>query len=300
MNIHPINALAGLRTALEAPESERLDVFRREVMEPLRPFWAMFRNFGQQPLEDEQQEDVLGVARAFGYYSPELDVAAGLEALHKLEEAGSWITCVDAVRKAFAVLDPASYDVKLPDIQFTFVLGDPVMLGKNDKIQSYTGFGGMPGLIMMMAWPNAFNLPRLAAATAHEANHNVRFSVEPWTQATTVGQYMVAEGLAEAFAVELYGEDKVGPWATALSAAEIEMHKPRYREALEVTGDIRGYIFGDWIVEDFGTEPLGLPDFAGYTVGYEVVRAYLKRTGQTAAAATYVPWREIVGESEFF
>lgn len=299
MNIHPINALARLRTALEAPESERSDVFRKEVMEPLRPFWGAFRNFGQQaPMEG--QEDTLGIARAFGYYSPELDVTAGLEALHKLEEAGSWTTCVDAVRKAFAVLDPASYDVKLPDVQFTFVLGDPVMLGKNDKIQGYTGFGGMPGLIMMMAWPNDFNLPRLAAATTHEANHNVRFSVEPWTQATTVGQYMVAEGLAEAFAVELYGEDKVGPWATALSTAEVEALKPRYREALEVTGDVRGYIFGDWIVEEFGAKPLGLPDFVGYTMGYEVVRAYLTKTGQTAAGATYVPWQEIVKGSAFF
>ena len=50
----------------------------------------------------------------------------------------------------------------------------------------------------------------------------------------------------------------------------------------------------------FGYPALGIPSFAGYTLGYRLVQAYLKRTGSTAAEATYRPWEEIVAESRFF
>jgi len=62
---------------------------------------------------------------------------------------------------------------------------------------------------------------------------------------------------------------------------------------------IRGYIFGDWAAAAAGYQKQGLPDFAGYTVGYRLVRAYLRRSGRTAAAATYLPWRELVEGSGY-
>jgi uncharacterized protein YjaZ len=43
-----------------------------------------------------------------------------------------------------------------------------------------------------------------------------------------------------------------------------------------------------------------LPDFAGYTVGYELVRAYLDHSGKSASEATYIPWRDVITQSEFF
>ena len=95
----------------------------------------------------------------------------------------------------------------------------------------------------------------MPSATAHELNYNDRFSFEPVTPATTLGQYMVAEGLAKAFAAEL---------------------------------------FGDWSAGQFGHASNGVPNFAEYTLGFRTVRAYLERTGRTAAEATDVPWREIV------
>ncbi len=63
---------------------------------------------------------------------------------------------------------------------------------------------------------------------------------------------------------------------------------------------MRGYIFGDWAAEQFGYPPQGLPSFAGYTIGYRLVQAYLARTGRSAAATTYTPWEEILAESAFF
>ncbi len=112
----------------------------------------------------------------------------------------------------------------------------------------------------------------------------------------TLGQYMVAEGLAEAFAAELCGEEMLGHWATTLRGAELKALKPRFREALN-EGDfnvVRGYIFGDSSTSDFGYAAQGIPDYAGYAVGYHTVQAYLERTGKSAAEATYVAWEEII------
>ena len=302
MQIEGVDALSGLRAALEAPAGERAEVFRRAVMEPLRPFWEPLLAFtppsGQQP----QGDPALAAAHFAGYYSPDLGAERGLAALEAMERAGTWPNCLRAVEEAAAVLAPEQHGLAMLPTKFAVVLADPDRPGFLDRNYGYTGMGAWPGTIMVMAWPTDYNLPRLPAAAAHELHHSVRLRYEPWSEATTVGQYLVLEGLAEAFAAERYGEELVGPWAKALSQAELAATKPRLRDALEVTGfnEIRGYIFGDWASAQFGYAPRGLPDFAGYTVGYNLVRAYLARTGRSAAEATYVPWREIVQEAAYF
>lgn len=46
--------------------------------------------------------------------------------------------------------------------------------------KGYSGFGGIPGYILLMVVPNEFNKKRLKSALAHEFNHNVRFTFEPF------------------------------------------------------------------------------------------------------------------------
>ena len=252
LNLQTSNALDGLRAALEAPEAQRLAVFRARVMAPLKPFWEPLLRYIPLPPDAGAGDTELDVARAFGYYSPEQDVQAGLAALDRLAQAEAWARCVDAVERSWAALAPEQHGIALEQVRFTFVLANPAILPESTG--GYTGSGGTPGLIAMMAWPNDYNLPRLPSATAHEANHNIRFSFEPFTMQTTLGQYMVAEGLAEAFAVELYGEDKLGPWAQALSEEQVTGLIPHYREVINLAGfnEIRGYIFGDWAVAQTG------------------------------------------------
>jgi uncharacterized protein YjaZ len=43
-----------------------------------------------------------------------------------------------------------------------------------------------------------------------------------------------------------------------------------------------------------------MPTYGGYTIGYHVVQAYLKRSGRTIEEATFVSADEIVAESGFF
>lgn len=300
MELLPIETLSGLRAALTAPPGARLDHFKALVMEPLRPFWAPFLAMPWARAEP-QDEPALAAARMFGYYSPEQDSAAGLAALDRLAGAGSWAVCLAALDRAGQALSPAAHGLQLPPLRFNLYLGDPAKL--DARMGQYTGGGGRPGLVQVAVWPNDYNLPRLAAITAHELHHNVRFAYEPFIpQEVTVGQYIVAEGLAEAFAAELYGEDALGPVTAMLAPDARAAILPRFGAALETRGfdEARAYIFGDWAARQFGYPVRDIPDFAGYGVGYHVVRAFLARTGASAAEATYLPWRAIVAGSGVF
>jgi uncharacterized protein YjaZ len=298
MEVIGIDALAGLRAALEAPEGERMGVYVERVMEPLRPFWESGLRFF--PGAKDLAADPVAAARTFTYYTPEQDAAAGLEALDVLDRAGTQAACIQAIHRALDALRPEEHGIDYDRIAGTVLLMDPARFAMRGG--GYSGVGMVPGQVSVMVWPSEFNVPRLPGAMAHEVHHNVRLQHEPWTPMTSVGQYMVLEGMAEAFAGELYGHDLIGPWATTIDAEQVTQLRPRLKEALEVTGfnEIRGYIFGDWAAQTSGYTAQGLPDFAGYGMGYRVVMAYLERTGRTAAEATYTPWREVVEESRFF
>ena len=206
-----------------------------------------------------------------------------------------------ALEGAVEALVPEEHGVEVGRVAFVLALADPRLPDLTERNRGYTGFGGMMGYAAVLAWPDGYNLPRLSSIAVHELHHNVRLAFESWSSRTTVGQYVVLEGLAEAFAAEAVGEELLGPWPNALSAEELEEARPVFREALEVSGfdEIRGYVFGDWAASKMGYVPRGLPDFAGYAVGYRIVREYLDRSGRTAAEATYLPWREIVERSRY-
>jgi uncharacterized protein YjaZ len=47
-------------------------------------------------------------------------------------------------------------------------------------------------------------------------------------------------------------------------------------------------------------QPQGVPTYGGYAVGSHVVQAFLRRSGLSIEAATFLPAREIVAESGVF
>ena len=236
----------------------------------------------------------------WSYYTPEEGCREGIEALHLFEKAGVQHACVQAANKALDILKPAAHGVDLAPISFTLVLGSLRTL--NLEYGAYTGVQ-QPGAALVMGYPNPIGTPRLPVASAHEINHIVRFAFEPFMPDLTLGKYLVAEGLAESFGLEVMGDRSlVGPYCTALSAEQVEKVKPRFEEALQQSdfGIVRGFMFGDWAAERFHYPKQAVPDFAGYTLGFDLVQAYLARTGQSAAKATYVPWQDIVEGSGCF
>jgi uncharacterized protein YjaZ len=223
-----------------------------------------------------------------------------LAALEWFETANAWNDSVTALERAVKLLEPEAHGIKLPAIHFAFVLGNPDML--DVRTDMYTGVGNVPGWALLLAYPTDFNLPRLSAVTVHEFHHNIRFALEPLFPAVNLGKYIVAEGLAEAFAAHFFGEDMLGRWTTTLQNTELEPLKPRFHAAL-LEPDfnvVRGFIFGDWAAKQWGFEAQGIPDFAGYAFGYQLVKAYLEHTGKSIVEATYTPWQDIVEESGYF
>jgi uncharacterized protein YjaZ len=49
-----------------------------------------------------------------------------------------------------------------------------------------------------------------------------------------------------------------------------------------------------------GSEPMGIPAFAGYAAGYHAVQAFLKKTGITVEKATLIDEETIIEESGYF
>ena len=292
--IHAIDTLSAQREAFEACS---LEVYKEKVMQPLEPFWKPFTE-RFPPMGDA--DPIMNAAQMMGFYTPQEGCELGLESLLSFAEARTWDACVSAAEKAFKVLNPSAHGINLDPISFTLVLGSLNTL--DIKHGAYTGFQ-QEGAAIVMGYPNPVGTPRLPVASAHEIHHIVRFAYEPFMPDLTLGKYIVAEGLAESFGLEIVGDSSlVGPYCTALSAEDIEQTKPRFKDAIHESDFdvVRGYIFGDWAADKFRYAKQGVPDFSGYTLGFELVQAYLAKTGKTAAEATYLPWQEIVDGSSYF
>lgn len=297
METTTFDTLSAMRAVVETPVEERRAVYRERLLEPLREYWSgALGRFAPQMLDDEQM-----IMKMIWDTDLEGDLEADRQALEVLENAEARQRANAALRLAAQTFEDYGRSCSEEHVTGLLALGnrhDPIFM---EMGRGYAG-AQVPGYVVVTIWPNDYNLPRIPAAIVHEFNHRVRLSHEPWTLATSVGQYIVLEGLAESFARELYGDECIGPWATSLNAEEIERSKAIIGHALDVTGfdQIRGYIFGDAISQQQGRPGLGLPYCAGYAIGYQVVQAYLQRTGISATAATFVPYAEIIAESGFF
>lgn len=286
------------RLLATADAGEREMIFREEL---LAPFAGLFRVFGGG--------EPLAVARAWTMYTPEEFAASADGArpaitaiLDRLAAADAWRTMATALERGRVAFAPYAARLALETVTCALVIADTRRANPLDR--GYTGFGGIPGYVLVVySDANAYTLPRIGAASVHELNHNVRFSAFPFNpRAVTLGEYIVAEGLAEAFAAELCGEQVVGYWVTDFAEQDLPTARRVIGGALAVSGfdAVRGYIFGDTLAAQMGLPVAGVPDYAGYALGYRTVRRYLARTGTTATAATFVPAAEIIAASGFF
>lgn len=177
------------------------------------------------------------------------------------------------------------------------VLGDPDDEHLMQRSAGYFGFGGIPGYLHLVIWPTEQNLDRLAYCAVHELNHNLRYANVVWNPATvTVGEQVVAEGLAEAYVREIHGEQAMGPWSTRLGGAELDAAYATIAADIDVGGmqNLTPYVHGDATARLMGAEPVGLPDHAGYAVGRRIVDKHLDVTGLSVAESTTLPIADIL------
>lgn len=297
MEITVYDTLSAMRAVIAAPVSERRIVYRECLIEPLHDYLTTtFNRFAPQMIDNEAM-----VMKMLWDVDLDADLSEHTQALDRLEQFGAWKQANMALYLAARIFEAAGQSCAEEHIAGLLLLGNP-----RDRIfmELNRGYSGaqVPGYIVLPIWPNDYNLVRISAALVHEFNHRVRLTYEPWLATTTVGQYIVLEGLAESFAEELYGREYVGPWVSGLNTEEVERSKTILGQALAISGfnKIRAYIFGDEVSQQWGGPALGLPHCAGYNIGYQVVQAYLQRTGKTATEATFIHYDEIIAKSGFF
>ena len=300
----PAPAVRALRTGdayarmIAAPAAKRADIYRHELMAPFKTKWDCYR----VPLRPAQPGgyDVVMASEMLGILPPAHVDESWADAAHRLADDDLWHASQQTVERALARFVERDIQLPVQDYLFSILLGNPdnPALAASD---GYCGDGGIPGYVLAWLVPSDDTVRRLPAALAHETNHNVRFQFIAWRDDITLGEMMVSEGLAENFAVSLYGEENAGPWVTKTSADVLESTvKPAIRTALDVQGmaGLSAYLYGDEIAAAQGYPTVGLPYCAGYACGYDLVRCYLNATGTDIAEATLLPAEVILQEAE--
>jgi len=129
----------------------------------------------------------------------------------------------------------------------------------------------------------------------HEFAHNLRTpNVE--TQ-FNLAEWVIQEGLAELFTVEVCGADSTGAWYAGVSGPVLDAAYAKVTGAFGTGSSFAewtGYVLGDDIAGRMGQRPVGIPHMGGYAVGRRIVERYLEKTGLKAAQAIVRPTAEIL------
>jgi uncharacterized protein YjaZ len=220
-------------------------------------------------------------------------------ALVQLVEADAWGQIRRELARAWeyqrAVL-PGIHHAETIDV--TLTLGNPDDPLFMERTLGYYGMGSVPGSIWMVAWPTAYNVTRIGACGVHELAHNLRtpnvvghFDLAEW---------VVHEGLAELFTVEVCGPDSTGAWYAPVSGTALDAAWKKVTGAFG-TGrsfpDWTPYVLGDEVAGRMGLRPVGVPHMGGYAVGRAIVERYLVATGLKAAQAIVRPTAEILANA---
>lgn len=169
---------------------------------------------------------------------------------------------------------------------------DPVFI---ERTLGYYGMGSIPGSIWMVAWPTDYNVSRIGACGVHELAHNLRTpNVESHFD---LAEWVIHEGLAEVFTVEVCGPDSTGAWYAPVTGKVLDATWAKVTAAFG-TGhsfpDWTPYVLGDEVGGRMGLRPVGVPHMGGYAVGRAIVERYLAATGLKAAQAIVRPTAEIL------
>jgi uncharacterized protein YjaZ len=217
-------------------------------------------------------------------------------ALARLVEADAWGQLRRDLARAWEYQRAVLPGIHHPEtVEVALTLGypdDPVFI---ERTLGYYGMGALPGSIWMVAWPTDYNVTRIGACGVHELAHNLRTP-------NVIGQFDLAEwviheGLAEVFTVEVCGPDSTGGWYSSVAGKDLDAAWQKVTGAFG-TGrsfpDWTPYVLGDEVAGRMGLRPVGVPHMGGYAVGRAIIERYLAATGLRAAQAIVRPTAEIL------
>ena len=285
MRILVHDTLAQTRALLDAPLSRREAL----LLDLLGPVLPMYSHAPAGPVESHHMGNGFRV-----------DVDKGelyRAALNRLEAADAWGQVERCLTEATRIQLDAVPELKTAEeLNVVLLLGDPSDEFFLTRTGAYFGIGGFPGYLSVTVWPTDANEHKVGYCATHELHHNLRFANVRWNPATvTVGDQIVAEGLAEVFVRELYGAAAMGPWGDPARGDEAAYQRVVDNLGVVGMGQLTAYVHGDETTRRFGGTPVGLPTGIGYLVGVGLVDAYTRVTGRSATQSTAVPAADIIG-----
>jgi uncharacterized protein YjaZ len=218
------------------------------------------------------------------------------QALQKLIAADAWGQLRRELARAWEYQRSVLPGLRHPDrIEVVLTLGNPDDEIFMQRTLGYYGMGAVPGSIWMVVWPTDYNLTRIGACGVHELVHNLRTpNVET---RFNLAEWVIHEGLAEVFTVEVCGPDSTGAWYAGVTGATLDDAFKKVTGAFG-TGtsfpDWTPYVLGDAVAERLGLRTAGIPHMGGYAVGRRIIERYLEKTGLKAAQAVVRPTAEIL------
>ena len=217
-------------------------------------------------------------------------------ALRRLVEADAWGQVRRQLSRAWEYQRAVLPGIRHPErIDVTLTLGNPDDETFITHTLGYYGMGAVPGAIWLVAWPTEYNLTRIGACAVHEFAHNMRTpNIET---GFNLAEWVVHEGLAEVFTVEVCGPGSTGAWYADVAGARLDAVFELVTAAFDTGNgftDWSPYVLGDLVAERIGARPVGVPHMGGYAVGRAIVERYLSATGLRAAQAIVRPASEIL------
>lgn len=202
--------------------------------------------------------------------TPINDIDALKLSLEKIENSDADQRAREAAERAAGVLPRGPLTICIfaypPDIQSASFVTD-VMGGA-------MGFADARGSLWLQLLPIDGWLDEIYPAVTHEYYHAVNYPEDG--AALTLLDVLVSEGGADSFTAVLYA-DFVPQWANALTATEQAEVWSKMKPVLDTIdpATIDRYVFGNGST---------VPRQAGYTIGFEIVQAWLMRNPDIAPA----------------
>lgn len=225
-----------------------------------------------------------------------VDDARYPDAMQRLVDADAWGQLRRELARAWEYQRSVLPGIRHPDrVEVVLTLGNPDDQIFIERTLGYYGMGATPGSVWLVAWPTDYNLTRIGACGVHEFAHNLR-TPNMETQ-FNLAEWVIQEGLAELFTIEVCGADSTGGWYAGVTGPALEAAYDKVTEAFGTGSsfaDWTDYVLGDDIAGRMGRRPVGVPHMGGYAVGRRIVERYLAKTGLKAAQAIVRPAAEIL------
>ena len=273
---------AAMTHLFSLPVSARMD-----ALAAMRGFSA----FDDEPMKHLKQIHVKGDGFRVNVDDPRYPGA-----LQQLIKADAWGQLRREMARAWEYQRSVLPGIRHPDrVDVVLTLGNPDDPIFTESTLGYYGMGATPGNIWMVAWPNEYNLLRIGACGVHELAHNLRTpNVET---RFNLAEWVIHEGLAEIFTVEVCGPDSTGAWYAGVTGPALDDAIAKVTGAFGTGSsfsDWTPYVLGDEVAGRLGLRLAGVPHMGGYAVGRQIVESYLSSTGLKAAQAIVRPTAEIL------